>query len=268
MESPWIAALFALFIWWFSTGAILWLVRRADNRASDNHLLNTAFTAPLIVAGVAGLIESLTDTSPTGVYVGFLSALAIWGWIEIAFLSGVVSGPNRLPCRSGAGEWERFVSAVGTVAWHEILLLAALAGVALISAGAENAFALWTFLVLFCARLSAKLNLFLGVPCINIDFLPEPLSHLASHFRRGRMNRLFPVSVTVLGLAVATWLQRLHAATHEGAVVGFALLTTLTLLALLEHWFMVLPLADEKLWRWMLPARKTGGAAQRRGDGA
>jgi putative photosynthetic complex assembly protein 2 len=35
---------------------------------------------------------SLTDPSVAGVYWGFLSALAIWGWIELAFLSGVVTG--------------------------------------------------------------------------------------------------------------------------------------------------------------------------------
>ena len=29
MASPWIAALVALFLWWFSTGAILIVVRRA-----------------------------------------------------------------------------------------------------------------------------------------------------------------------------------------------------------------------------------------------
>jgi hypothetical protein len=28
MATPWIAALFALFVWWFSTGAILYVVRR------------------------------------------------------------------------------------------------------------------------------------------------------------------------------------------------------------------------------------------------
>jgi putative photosynthetic complex assembly protein 2 len=267
MESPWIAALFALFVWWFSTGAILWLVRRSDNRGGDHHLLATAFTAPLIVAGLAGLFESLADPSPVGVYIAFGSALAIWGWIEIAFLSGVVTGPNLQPCRPDASERERFVSALGTVMWHETLLIGALASIATLSAGAENMFALWTFLVLFCARVSAKLNLFLGVPCINIDFLPGPLAHLPSHFRRGRVNRLFPASVTVLCLAVACWLERLHAAPHEGAVVGFALLTTLTLLALLEHWFMVLPLADERLWRWMIPARKGRSTRPRNGDG-
>jgi hypothetical protein len=25
----------------------------------------------------------------------------------------------------------------------------------------------------------------------------------------------------------------------------------------LEHWLMVVPLPDAKLWRWMLPAQKT-----------
>jgi len=36
--------------------------------------------------------------------------------------------------------------------------------------------------------------------------------------------------------------------------IGWAL-AALTALALLEHWFMVLPLPDAKLWRWMLPDR-------------
>ena len=38
---------------------------------------------------------------------------------------------------------------------------------------------------------------------------------------------------------------------------GFALLTALAALALLEHWLMVMPLPDAKLWRWMLPAPET-----------
>jgi len=42
-----------------------------------------------------------------------------------------------------------------------------------------------------------------------------------------------------------------------GEAVGFALLAAITALALLEHWLMVLPLPDAKLWRWMLPAPRT-----------
>ena len=37
-------------------------------------------------------------------------------------------------------------------------------------------------------------------------------------------------------------------------VVALALLSGLAALALVEHWLMVVPLPDAKLWRWMLPA--------------
>jgi putative photosynthetic complex assembly protein 2 len=110
--------------------------------------------------------------------------------------------------------------------------------------------------VLFFARISAKLNLFFGVPKINVEFLPRPLAHLASHFRIAALNRVYPISVTALSFASACWLERLYAASTTAEVVGFALLAALTALALLEHWLMVLPLPDEKLWRWMLPAPK------------
>mgnify|MGYP006157212813 CR=1 FL=1 len=45
---------------------------------------------------------------------------------------------------------------------------------------APNPFAALTFATLFFARVSAKLNLFLGAPRINVEFLPRPLAHLAS----------------------------------------------------------------------------------------
>ena len=153
-------------------------------------------------------------------------------------------------------EWERFIRAWGTLAYHEMLLVSALAGLGLFLWDAENAFAFWTFAVLFFARVSAKLNLFFGVPRINVDFLPEALSHLSSHFRKAGMNWLFPFSVTALTFAAACWLERLYAAETPGDVVGFALLTALSALATLEHWVMVLPIPDERLWRWMLPTPK------------
>jgi putative photosynthetic complex assembly protein 2 len=255
-DQPWLAALTALFLWWFSTGAILWRVRAADNVGGDAHVWSVILGLPLLGAGAFGVTQTLTDPTATGAYIGFLSALAIWGWIELAFLSGIITGPNTRPCPAHTPEWERFLRAFGTIAWHEITLVLALFALIGLSQDAENTFALWTFVVLFFARVSAKLNLFLGVPRIHTEFLPKPLAHLASHFRRTGMNPLFPVSVTALSFAAACWLERLWAATTPGDQVGFTLLTALTLLALLEHWFMVLPLPDEKLWRWMMPVAK------------
>ena len=252
LASPWIAALAALFLWWFSTGAILWVVKRADADGPDGHLWASILSMPVLFAGVVGLKTSLDQTGPEGAYIAFLSALAVWGWIELAFLSGIVTGPNRNPCPENADGWHRFSAAVTAILYHEGLLIFALAAIWAISFGAENQLAFWSFAVLFFARVSAKLNLFLGVPKINTEFLPTPLAHIPSYFRIRKINWMFPISVTALTLAVACWLERLHATGD----IAFSLLTALTALALLEHWLMVLPLPDEKLWRWMLPAPK------------
>lgn len=255
-ESPWYATMIALFVWWFSTGIILWRVRVADNGGAHQHALSVVLGLPLLFAGIAAFHASLQDGSASGTYLGFFAAVAVWGWIELAFLSGIITGPNRAPCPPDTPQLARFWRATGTIAWHEALLIAALAAMGSASAGAANPFAFLTFALLFGARISAKLNLFFGVPRINTQFLPRPLGHLASHFRRSRITAFFPFSVSVLTVVSALLLERAVAATTAGGAVGFALLTCMSLLAVLEHWFMVLPLPDEKLWRWMLPAPK------------
>ena len=128
----------------------------------------------------------------------------------------------------------------------------------LMSFGAENQVGVLTFTLLFVARISAKLNLYLGVRKINLEFIPDHLHHLPSHFRIARMNWLFPISITGLSLALGLALASCLSAQGQGEIVGYALIAALTALALLEHWFMVLPLPDERLWRWMLPQRETG----------
>jgi putative photosynthetic complex assembly protein 2 len=254
LDTPWIAALTALFLWWAATGILLWRVHAADRGGRDAHVASVVLFLPLLVGGVVIAYQTLGDASPAGSYLAFLAALAIWGWIELAFLSGVIAGPNTAPCPAGLSGWPRFRAAFLTIAWHEAALLAALVFLFWTSRDAENTFAFWTFLMLFGARISAKLNLFLGVPRINIDFLPRPLSHLSGYFRQGPVSGFFPLSVTLLAITLGCFIERLWSATTPGATVGFTLLTALCALALLEHWFMVWRLRDDKLWRWAIPA--------------
>ncbi|MEL7166762.1 MAG: putative photosynthetic complex assembly protein PuhE [Pseudomonadota bacterium] len=250
----WIAALVALFIWWFATGAILLAVKFADRLGGRAGFWMTFAGLPLLGAGAYGAQVSATDTTALGVYVAFFSALAIWAWIELAFLTGVITGPVAAPLPAGLSGSDRFSLALGTIAYHEALLVIALIALGLGLGLADNPFAFWTFAVLFFARVSAKLNLFLGVSRIHTEFLPSALSHLPTYFRRAQMNWLFPLSVSALTFAAACWLERLYTAQTQADQIGFALLTALTALATLEHWVMVLPIPDERLWRWMLPA--------------
>lgn len=254
LETPWIAALTALVLWWAATGAILWRVHAADRGGPGAHLMSVILFLPLLVGGLIAAHRTAGDASALGAYWGFLAALAVWGWIELAFLSGVIAGPNTAAPAPGLAGWPRFRAAFLAIAWHEAALVAALAYLAAVTLGGPNPFAFWTFLLLFLARISAKLNLFLGVPRINADFLPAPLSHLRGHFRQGPISGFFPLSVTLLAAALGALIEAWWSATTPGQAVGTTLLTALCALALLEHWFMVWRLRDDKLWRWAIPA--------------
>lgn len=254
MMTPWIAALLTLFAWWFSTGVILWAVKRADRIGEGAHLRTTLWCLPILGLGAYGLYATSALSTVAGVSGAFLSALAVWGWIELAFLCGVITGPNVRPCPAGIAPWERFMRAWGTIAHSEALLVVTLLAITALCWNAPNTIGMWTFITLFFARISAKLNVYLGVPKINVEFLPSPVRHLASHFRVGPISWFFPVSITALSLAFACWLER--AVTQDAgsaSLIGFTILAALTALALIEHWLMALPVPDAKLWRWMIP---------------
>lgn len=253
MPSLWIAALTALFAWWFATGAILAVVKRADAGGRRSHVWAVLLGLPVLVLGAGMFVDTLGRVEAGAVYAAFLSALMIWGWIEMAFLCGVITGPNRAETPPGVGGWERFVRAWRAVVHHELLLLAAFLAMGLAARGAVNPFGFLTFAVLFAARISAKLNLFFGVPRINVEFLPDAIAHLPTHFRIRRWNAVFPVSVVGLGLATAWLVQAMREASLPHEALGYAFVAAIAGLALLEHLLMVVPLPDQKLWRWMLP---------------
>ncbi len=245
------ALAFALFAWWAGTAVIL-IVVGLPHRAIAGVM---ALSLPILAGAVIAFDWAAQTGGLTGVYVGFAAAIAIWGWHEFAFLTGAITGPRRLPCPPGARGWARFRAAFAALAWHEIALAATALGLVALTWFDPNQTGLWAFLVLLGARISAKLNLFLGVPNLAEELIPERLDHLKSYFAKRAMNPLFPVSVTVLTLAVGCWAERAWAAETPAEVAEFALLGMLTLLALIEHWLLVLPLRDAALWQWMLPAR-------------
>lgn len=252
----WGASLVALFTWWFATGLILLVIRSADRTGGNAYNRAVFFSVPVLALGVAGVILSTSDAGLTGLYKGFFGALAIWGWIELSFLSGVITGPQRADCPDGVSGAARFWRAWDALAHHEILLLTGMAFIVMATTGSDNTIATWTYAILFFARISAKLNLFFGVPQINFEFVPLPLQHLKTHMTKGPITAFFPLSITVLSFATACFAQLLFTADTIVAATGFALLTSLSALALLEHWFMVIPLPDAKLWQWMLPDQK------------
>ena len=69
------------------------------------------------------------------------------------------------------------------------------------------------------------------------------------------MNVFFPLAVTTATLVLGYLVQTVTAAEATPfTVVGYTLVATILALAILEHWFLVLPLPDAALWSWALRA--------------
>ena len=243
---------FTLLVWWFSTGLILYL----DGLPRRTYRHSLAGATALLIAALAGLAASSADTSARGAYVAFTCAVAVWGWVEMTFLMGVLTGPRKAPCPPGCGDARRLVYAIQAILYHEFALLAAAAAIGGLTWAAPNRIGMGTFLVLWVMRTSAKLNMFFGVRNLYESFLPDHLSHMQTYFVRRPMNLLLPV-VVAAGSLVATWMWVV--ATAEGAdafdATGYSLLATMLTLAVIEHLFLVLPLPSERLWQWAMRSR-------------
>jgi putative photosynthetic complex assembly protein 2 len=241
----------ALFVWWFSTGVVLML----DRMPRKTHYISQMIATVLALASFYVLIKSTSETTTMAAYQAFVAAILIWGWHELAFLLGIVTGPRPMPCPEGANTSKRFLYAVQALAYHELAILMTLILIWIISKDEVNQVGFWTFLVLFGMRLSAKLNIFLGVPHINEEFLPSHLEFLKSYFARRSMNWLFPISVTVSTLLGA---YIFHAAfltaVTEFAIVSYMLIGTFVLLGMLEHWLLIVRIPDSALWTWAMKA--------------
>jgi putative photosynthetic complex assembly protein 2 len=242
-----IPALYALLVWWFGTGIVLYVAR----------LPVRTYPVSLTISAVLGILAVLviawTAKTPTtaSAYLAFTSAIVVWGFVELAFLTGAILGQNRSEALPGAVGWSRVSHAVAAIIHHEVALLVAGAAIFAASHGAENRIAIWTFAILWLLRLSAKLNLFLGVPNLHDELLPERLSHLRSHFRRGPTNPLLPVSILLTLFAAGYSVHLAISAENSGlSVTGSMLMASLLALAALEHVFMLIPLPVMRLWNW------------------
>lgn len=249
--------LFALLMWFIGTAAVVWL----DSR--PRRTFRTSLTlAGLVAIGASVLVGAHADrTDAAGAYTGFAAAIAIWGWHEMSFLMGEIAGPNRAPCPAGATGWARFRAATATVIHHELAIAATALALFGLTWGQPNQAAPLTFLLLFALRLSAKFNLYLGVPNLSDEVFPEHLAYLKSYFRVASMNPLFPVSLAFAGgIAAWAWSVAQGAPVGSGAAAGATLLVGLAVLGLVEHLFLVLPMRDAKLFQWASHERAAGVA--------
>jgi len=245
---------YAALLWWFGTGVILWLVGRPRKTFRWTALGATG----LLAAATIATLMLRNETGITAAYAGFAAGIALWAWHEVMFLLGFISGPRKAPCPSGLATWPRFVASTKTVIHHELVIAIHAGLLLMMSWGAANQAAAWTFFLLWGMRISAKLIVFFGAPNITDTFMPPHLAYLKSYFQKRSVTTFFPIAITlVTSVTAAIIFQAAMATPGSFFATTFIMLSTLATLAVLEHWALVLPLpwvqTDAAHFKWAAP---------------
>lgn len=256
-----ILPMLAVLLGWFaSTGMVAWLANRGRH----------TFSGSIVVSGIAAIaalvVLVVAAQHPTigSAYASFFAAITIWGWLELSFLTGAVTGPRRAPSEPDSRGLKRFLHASSTLIHHELTLAAAAIIILSLSWNAINPTGAMAFTLLFGLRLSAKLNLFFGVPNMSDDLMPGHLQYLKSYFGPRRWHGALALSLILLaGLVVWLGSRALAAPADSFAAASASLVFGLAALGALEHFFLALPFRDGALWRWAIPDRPAASVFER-----
>ncbi len=236
----------ALALWWSFTIAMLYRTGLPETSFGRTFVM----TSVLALVGTFVIARSADLATDVGAYAAFVGALMVWAWHEISYFLGFVTGPRPQSCPPQSTAWQRFVFGVKASLYHELAIIATGGVIVLLTYNGANQVAMWTYCILWFMRWSAKLNIFLGVRNLHMDYLPKRLQYLSSFVAHRSMNPLFPVSMLVAGVFVVMWVLRAAGADASTfAVTSSVLCASLLVLAMLEHLFLMFRVPDRALWR-------------------
>ena len=239
--------LFTLVLWWVSTVVILYL----DGLHRRTFVWSLTGASLLMLLSLWGAKATSSDTSIAGAYWAFACGLTAWGWQITTFYMGAITGPRTSACDPQCHGLSRFVEALRTCLYHELAIIIMALGIMVLTLGEPNQFALWTFTVLWWMHTSAKLNVFFGVPNLGAELVPHHMHYLVSFMRRSGMNLFFPLSVTASTICAVHLIDKARAPNITSfESTGYTMLAALMVLAIIEHWLLVLPLNVNSLWKW------------------
>jgi putative photosynthetic complex assembly protein 2 len=238
---------YALFLWWFSTGLVLFLNRR------NPHSFPAAMAGGTVLFALAlyGVGYSAGSTSVASTYIAFGCGLIAWAWQELSFYLGYITGPRRVLCTPGCRGPRHWGHALGVSLYHELSIL--ITGLALfwLTWDQPNQLAFHLFVLITFMHQSARINVMLGVRNVSAHWVPAHLFYLKSFLKTKDMNPFFPIS-QLLALAILWILIDKAVAAPAGsfALMSATALSAMAALAIIEHWFLILPIPLTALWRW------------------
>ena len=114
-----VPALYAVLLWWSATGLVL-VLQHLPRRTHARSMV----AASAVLAGALWTIRAVADDdTETGAYLGFTAAVIVWGWQEMSYYMGFISGPKPAACALNLRGFDRFFAALATSLWHEFAIL-------------------------------------------------------------------------------------------------------------------------------------------------
>lgn len=240
-------ALYALFLWWFSSGLIMALYGRSRRTLQWGFAVATL----LFVLALVGLLATRHRTDALSVYLAFTCGVVAWGWVLAIYYFGFVTGPGAAKVDGAHAQQaaqpvrlrERFGRALRVSIYHELFAIAFVLVVAALTWSSPNRWGFWIVLALWIMHTSGKLNVFLGVRNFHVEFLPPHLRFLETLLTKKNVNALFPFSVigaSTVALFFFYGALAVDPTSAEGT--GYLLVGFMISLGVLEHMLLVLPL--------------------------
>ncbi|WP_238613487.1 putative photosynthetic complex assembly protein PuhE [Candidatus Oscillochloris fontis] len=224
-------------LWVALTAGVMGLNQRGPRAAR----LGLIFSLPLLGLAHWQLVVSRHDLSTLGAYQAFMAGMLIWAWHELAFYSGILSGPWKRDCPSHARGFSRLGYALATHLYHELACLAEIILMLVALSDATN----WVGFIVFCLswalQHSAKLNVLLGVPWLQVDLFPSHLRYLGSFWARHAPSCFFLPSVSVSTLLAGLLWLTADSLAPAPVAVRLALIASVVTLGAIEHWLLLLP---------------------------
>jgi len=237
------AILLVILVWWIGTGIVLRLQQQL-NPAKRTTSIGICMVASL---SLGTLLLTSSALSGVGIFSAFVSAVILWGCVELSYYLGKIAGTHTMPCPPQTPLWSRFKLALGTSIWHELLVLGLGFILIVLLYNATNAVGLYTYMVLWLMRWSAKLNLFFGVPNFNTSWIPERLAYISTYIKTGTITPFFFITIVCASTVVYQLLAKSNNVSLEYSLI-FMMPAVLLILAILEHLFMLVPFQDLKMW--------------------
>jgi putative photosynthetic complex assembly protein 2 len=249
-QAPWTVvylwpSLYAIGVWWLSTGVLMWLAHRSLPVARR---VVVALT-PLLAVALWQLAVASSDMSIAGAYRAFTWATIAWGWLVLSYYSDVITGPAPVRPIPPPG-LRRFWVAARANMHHDALGVVLLLTGAALHYGAANMLGLWTLVALWAMHTSARLLVFCGVPTFSEALLPRRfVKRMGGLWEKRAANPLFPVAITITTLFDVAIARQAAAAPTVAAAVALAMLVCMVTLGIIELWLLMLPW-ELPLWNW------------------